>query len=341
MKSTDSSGVRRISANLPQKLIDGVDQLKKEWGLRSRGLVIERLLEDVFSDISDSNINQSINKNDLNLDSDERTDHSEYNEDKAIVLISKSNIQISIDSEKNESKERESHQQEIQNSPVINLPGFVSKRTKNLRQALKKKSSNINEFSPYIYTVKEIEIDNSINTAKKHWVSLYGQKPSENVVEAAMIWLARDIWPHVDGSEDNPFTWSAANKLLNQYCKTWEFRESNLENIIVMAGVLEDPFSSNNLANRVATIIRRFVNSYKRRQNITAFQTIESTMTVHGALKLLGLPTLAGSSLTLRTIKEAYKTKAMENHPDSGGSTETMRKLNEGYQLLKDIYKSK
>ena len=41
-----------------------------------------------------------------------------------------------------------------------------------------------------------------------------------------------------------------------------------------------------NLRNRIPTIIRRFVNKFKRNQNVTSFQTLESTMTVHGALKL-------------------------------------------------------
>ena len=63
-------------------------------------------------------------------------------------------------------------------------------------------------------------------------------------------------------------------------------------------------------------------------------------MTVHGALKLLELPTQAGASLTLNRIRIAYKAKAMSVHPDSGGSTEAMRKVNEAYQLLKDLYRN-
>ncbi len=62
-------------------------------------------------------------------------------------------------------------------------------------------------------------------------------------------------------------------------------------------------------------------------------------MTVHGALKLLDLPTTAGASLTLKRVRDAYKIKALEAHPDSGGSTDSMRRVNEAYQLLKDLYK--
>ena len=62
-------------------------------------------------------------------------------------------------------------------------------------------------------------------------------------------------------------------------------------------------------------------------------------MTVHGALKLLHLSTAAGSSHTLKKIREAYKLKALGSHPDAGGSTDEMRKLMT-YQLLKNLYRN-
>ena len=176
------------------------------------------------------------------------------------------------------------------------------------------------------------------DAAEKHWIYLYGQKPTESVIEASMIWLARDIWPNVDGTENIPFTWNAACKMLNSYCSDWKIDSVTFDDVVILAGALEDPFSAKNLRSRIPTLIRRFVNKFKRSQNVTSFQTLESTMTVHGALKLLGLPTKAGSSLTLSFIRDAYKEKALSNHPDAGGSNETMRKLNEAYQLLKDLY---
>jgi curved DNA-binding protein CbpA len=63
-------------------------------------------------------------------------------------------------------------------------------------------------------------------------------------------------------------------------------------------------------------------------------------MTLHGALKLLQLPTAPGQRLTLRQIREAYRELAMSHHPDSGGTEETMRRLNEAYQLLKELYRN-
>jgi curved DNA-binding protein CbpA len=63
-------------------------------------------------------------------------------------------------------------------------------------------------------------------------------------------------------------------------------------------------------------------------------------MTLHGALKLLQLPTAAGQRLTLPQIREAYREMALAHHPDSGGSEEAMRRLNEAYQLLKELYRN-
>ncbi len=342
MRPTENSGVRRISANLPQELIEGVDELKKEWGLRSRGLVLERLLENIFLD------NEGVNPQELSLNSTEveslssHNNSHQYNEDKAIVLIGKSQIEIQEDLTKKEIETNNPRiTQSVSQSVGIDLPGFVSKRTNNLKQSLRSKTIKSSDIDSCLNTIRSTDITSSMKCAIDHWIALYGKKPADNVVEAAMIWLARDIWPHIDGSENKSFTWSIANKLMGEYCSTWLTQQPNFERVIVIAGLLEDPFSSNTLEKRVPTIIRRFVSSFKRRQNVTSFQTIESTMTVHGALKLLGLPTKAGSSLTLNSVRESYKQKALENHPDSGGSTEAMRKLNEAYQLLKELYKEK
>ena len=343
MDTNEFSGVRRISANLPYELIKGVDQLKKEWGLRSRGAVLERLLEDIFD--KDQNHEEQIL---LDLSNDETPEEindeskNELNEDKAIVLVGNNNILIKDKYDnQNLSKDKNFIKKNVNQSTGIDLPGFVSSKTRKIRSSLNPNKSVKNDLNTSIFTIKESDILNSILRAKEHWFSLYGQRPNQNVIEASMIWLARDIWPHVDGSENIPFTWSAANTIITEYCPSWNFKEYSFELVIVFAGILEDPFSSSNLEKRVPTIIRRFVNKFKRLQNVTSFQTIESTMTVIGALKLLGLPTHAGSSLTLSTIRDGYKTKALENHPDAGGSTELMRKLNEAYQLLKDLYKEK
>ncbi len=342
----DEINTKRISIDLPIHLVEGVDELKKEWGLRARGSVFERLLEEILSkdSLEDNECKSNINNESLDIINSNikqssyivQYDESEYLENKAIILTNNSNIEIkSIENNNNENNVSNKIDSK---SKVIDLPGFVSKKTNSLRQSLGKTKKKIYNDN-ILYTVKEDHIEESLSFAKSHWLSLYGSKPAENVIEASMIWLARDIWPHIEGSENIPFTWTAASRLMKNLCPSWSQDNPSYECVIVMAGILEDPFSSKTLKDRIPTLTRRFVNRFKRTNKSTSFQTLESTMTVYGALKLLELPTKAGSSLTLSNIRDAYREKALRNHPDAGGSTELMRKLNEGYQLLKELYK--
>ena len=337
--------VKRISIDLPIDLVAGVDRLRKEWGFRARGLVFERLLEVILSNDLDDNIieNKQLDFNhNSNHDSSSAQNGIEISnqEEKALVIVGNKNIEIkNVAVNDVKAKDVQSNKQDNV-STGIELPGFIRKQTTNLKRSLSKDKTFKNMEDTSITTINIDDLLKAKDAAEKHWIYLYGQKPTESVIEASMIWLARDIWPNVDGTENIPFTWNAACKMLNSYCSDWKIDSVTFDDVVILAGALEDPFSAKNLRSRIPTLIRRFVNKFKRSQNVTSFQTLESTMTVHGALKLLGLPTKAGSSLTLSFIRDAYKEKALSNHPDAGGSNETMRKLNEAYQLLKDLYKN-
>ena len=337
--------VKRISIDLPIDLVAGVDRLRKEWGFRARGLVFERLLEVILSNDLDDNIIE-----DKQLDFNHNSNHDSSSaqngieisnqEEKALVIVGNKNIEIkNVAVNDVKAKDVLSNKQDSV-STGIELPGFIRKQTTNLKRSLSKDKTFKNMEDTSITTINIDDLLKAKDAAEKHWIYLYGQKPTESVIEASMIWLARDIWPNVDGTENIPFTWNAACKMLNSYCSDWKIDSVTFDDVVILAGALEDPFSAKNLRSRIPTLIRRFVNKFKRSQNVTSFQTLESTMTVHGALKLLGLPTKAGSSLTLSFIRDAYKEKALSNHPDAGGSNENMRKLNEAYQLLKDLYKN-
>ena len=337
--------VKRISIDLPIDLVDGVDRLRKEWGFRARGLVFERLLEVILSNDLDEDLVEN-KQLDLNHNSNHDSSSAQNGidisnqEEKALVIVGNKNIEIkNVAVNDVESKDVQSNKQDSV-STGIELPGFIRKQTTNLKRSLSKDKTFKNMEDTSITTIDTNDLLKAKDAAEKHWIYLYGQKPTESVIEASMIWLARDIWPNVDGTENIPFTWNAATKMLNSYCSDWKIDSVTFDDVVILAGALEDPFSAKNLRSRIPTLIRRFVNKFKRSQNVTSFQTLESTMTVHGALKLLGLPTKAGSSLTLSFIRDAYKEKALSNHPDAGGSNETMRKLNEAYQLLKDLYKN-
>jgi hypothetical protein len=127
---------------------------------------------------------------------------------------------------------------------------------------------------------------------------------------------------------------------MQQFAPGWSDGPPSFERVMVTAGVLEDPFSGSTLSLRIPTLIRRFVQRFRRRRG-TSFQTLEHTMTLHGALKLLQLPTDPGQRLTLNQIREAYRDLAQDHHPDAGGSVEAMRRLNEAYQLLKELYRQR
>ena len=337
--------VKRISIDLPIDLVAGVDRLRKEWGFRARGLVFERLLEVILSNDLDDNIIEN-KQLDFNHNSNHDSSSSKNGidisnqEEKALVIVGNKNIEIkNVAVNDVKPKDVQCNKQDSV-STGIELPGFIRKQTTNLKRSLSKDKTFKNMEDTSITTINIDDLLKAKDAAEKHWIYLYGQKPTESVIEASMIWLARDIWPNVDGTENIPFTWNAACKMLNSYCSDWKIDSVTFDDVVILAGALEDPFSAKNLRSRIPTLIRRFVNKFKRSQNVTSFQTLESTMTVHGALKLLGLPTKAGSSLTLSFIRDAYKEKALSNHPDAGGSNETMRKLNEAYQLLKDLYKN-
>ena len=345
MAEGEGKEVKRISIDLPIDLVDGVDRLRKEWGFRARGLVFERLLEVILSNDLDEEINDNkqlnfIHNNNHDSSTTQNGIDNSTKEEKALVIVGNKNIEIKNVAVNDVKASDVQRNQKDTVSTGIELPGFIRKQTTNLKRSLSKDKTFKNMEDTSITTIDIDDLLKAKDAAEKHWIYLYGQKPTESVIEASMIWLARDIWPNVDGTENIPFTWNAACKMLYSYCSEWKIDSVTFDDVVILAGALEDPFSTKNLRSRIPTLIRRFVNKFKRSQNVTSFQTLESTMTVHGALKLLGLPTKAGSSLTLSFIRDAYKEKALSNHPDAGGSNETMRKLNEAYQLLKDLYRN-
>jgi hypothetical protein len=184
-------------------------------------------------------------------------------------------------------------------------------------------------------------VQQAMEEAGNHWLALYGKPANATVLEAAMIWLAQDIWPQSDQSDGRTFTWSAACQVMLQFVPGWSDGPPSFERVMVTAGVLEDPFSGSTLSLRIPTLIRRFVHRFRRRHRGSSFQTLEHTMTLHGALRLLQLPTDPGQRLTLAQIREAYRDMAQNHHPDAGGSVEAMRRLNEAYQLLKELYRQR
>jgi hypothetical protein len=326
---------QRISLDLSRDLVAHLDGLRKEWGIRSRGDVLERLLEQLFGPDDDDV--------DLRAQSTETQGHpgeEELDEQGALVLVGRGALET-LQAEFQWDTEPEERPGPSRSGGGIDLPGFVRRRSDSLKRSLRPPSPATINTSPLatLPLLASEMVQQAMEEASNHWLGLYGKVANETVLEAAMAWLARDIWPQSDQSEGRSFTWTAACQVMQQFVPGWNDGPPSFERVMVTAGVLEDPFSGPTLTLRIPTLIRRFVHRFRRRPRGTSFQTLEHTMTLHGALRLLQLPTDPGHRLTLAQIREAYRDMAQSHHPDAGGSVESMRRLNEAYQLLKELYR--
>ena len=335
MNFKEKSNNKRISIDLSEELISKFDILKKEWGFSSRGSVIERLLNEVLKedDLLPRNIQQT-----LNFDIDEPYHKEEnFNDQSSLVLIKKTSNQ---EKDLNFLLKNQIEELQIKSEKKIDLPTFVDNKLQKLKRSLNSQNSRARLSDMQVNSLKKEETLMLKNIIKNYWHNLYENYPNNFIVESSMEWFSNEIWPNLEYAESIPFTWSAANKLMSEICPFWLKEDPSFEMVILIVGTLEDPFASDTLKNRIPTLIRRFVSRLKRVNRSNSFQALDSTMTVLGALRLLDLSTKAGSEHTLQKIKQAYKLKATKLHPDSGGSQEKMRQLNEAYLLLKNLYRN-
>ncbi|MEB3184665.1 MAG: molecular chaperone DnaJ [Cyanobacteriota bacterium] len=325
---------KRISLELPAELLEQLDVLKGEWGLRSRGDLLVRLLRTVLPTAAPAD--------GLPDPIPAEQGPGRFDEGSALVLVKgQGQGELFADTDRPWAVREEGARRDGAKPAKagIDLPGFVRRQSAQLKRSLQPRSAgeDVHELLP---AVSADQVRSSLASAAEHWHELYGSAPNEAVLEAAMVWLAQDIWPHFDQGEGRPFTWSLALDVVGGFAPALGDGPASFERVMVVAGLLEDPFSAATLDLRVPTLIRRFVHRFRRRQQGTSFQTLEHTMTLHGALKILQLPTAPGARLTLREIRDAYRQMAMGAHPDGGGSSESMRRLNEAYQLLKELYRT-
>ncbi len=351
MSERSDEARRRFTLELSVARIEHIDALKREWGLRNRGAVLERLLDTIFatddedeeeetsqdspaSALAVSGGQASASQGELPLEEEDLDDQA------ALVLLGKGTIER-VEEDLDPRRPSTPAAGAAGRQPGgIDLPGFVRRRSDQLRRSLHRAPSPApatGEAALPRIPAELVEV--ALAAADEHWMQLYGKPANETVLEASMSWLARDIWPQSDQSEGRPFTWTAAMRVMEEWVMGWGEPPPSFARVMVTAGVLEDPYSASTLTVRIPTLTRRFVQRFRRRRSGTSFQTLEHTMTLHGALRLLGLPTDPGERLTLRQIRDAYRDLALTHHPDSGGSLESMRRINEAYQLLKELYR--
>jgi hypothetical protein len=332
-------GRRRLSVELSSERIDHLDALKREWGLRNRGDVLERLFETLFPDSEDEGDGKGEGDGATTAPESLATDESDLDEQGALVLVERGDLEtLSASFEPAGGGETQSRGA-ARGGGGIDLPGFVRRRSNELRRSLESRPAEGPPVAAPFPRLGEETAQLALEAARNHWIGLYGTEANEAVLEAAMTWLAHDIWPQAEPVEGRPFTWSAACTLMHELVESWGEEPVQFERVIVTAGVIEDPFSAGSLVLRIPSLIHRFVQRFRRRRRGTSFQTLEQTMTLQGALKLLGIPAELGRRVTLAQIRESYREMAQRTHPDAGGSHEGMRRLNEAYQLLKELYR--
>lgn len=332
---------RTINLKLPAELINRLDALKGEFGLRSRGAIVERLLNELFKPEDSPDSDSQSGSDDPACEPIHPS--GAFDEQGALVLVSRgggADSQLELALRRDPADAQESEGVRPGSRPRgIDLPGFVRRQSEQVRRSLQPRPRPAGESLDLLPQIPIELLDQALERVKEHWFELYGQSANEAVLEAAMVWLAQDIWPQSDQSEGRPFSWTLVTEVMTGLAPCWQPAPPCFERVMVAASLLEDPFSGSTLVVRLPTLIRRFVHRFRRRRG-TSFQTLEHTMTLHGALKLLNLPTTPGHRLTLPQIRDAYRELALAHHPDSGGSDEDMRRLNEAYQLLKELYRS-
>jgi hypothetical protein len=331
---------RRISLELSEELLTWMDGFKAEWGLRSRGDILERLLEQLVPGGSHGE-----------EDEPEPEPAGSLNETGAIVLINRDLVpQRDLDQDSFEKEGRQvdprhpargGSTQTKRPGGGIDLPGFVRRQSVQLKRSLELPSPGASQTLQGVELIDGPSIEEALAVARDHWLDLYGQPATEAVLEAAMVWMAQEVWPQAEQSEGRTFTWSLLGLVIQGVAPSWPLGAASFERVIVAAGILEDPFSARTLPLRIPTLIRRFVQRLRKRRKHQSFQTIDHTMTVLGALKLLKMPTTPNVAISLAQIREAYREQAQCHHPDAGGSADVMRRLNEAYQLLKELYRDK
>ena len=125
MNIPDNSNSKRISIDLPEELISRFDQLRKEWGFRARGPVIEKILKELLQedDLLPKNQQQEIDfnekkNNNENLNIDENT---------ALVLI-KSDIKKEVNEISLNKRVSNNDQYKEKANSNISLPNLLKKK---------------------------------------------------------------------------------------------------------------------------------------------------------------------------------------------------------------------
>ena len=212
---------RRFSLELSVDLLDKIDGLKAELGLRSRGDLVERLLGDLFR--SDDDGADSLDDSASADPDQDSAAHSPdtFNEQGALVLVTRGvGGTLTLDLEDSDIDWAEAGRATMPppRSSGIDLPGFVRRQSDQLKRSLHPRRPDVQATVEPLPQVGGELIAQALMRARTHWVELYGNDANDAVLEAAMVWIAQDIWPQSDQSDNRPFTWSLACDVVATTC---------------------------------------------------------------------------------------------------------------------------
>jgi hypothetical protein len=185
---TGKESRRRLTLELSRTRIEHLDALKREWGLRNRGDVLERLLDGLFPSLEEEDDARAVAE-----EGSLREAESELDEQAALVLVGTGALER-IRSEAGDGLsgfQQADGGVQHRSSGGIDLPGFVRKRSRDLRHSLQTPT----EPNPGIAPMPRLAADlaeQALAQAMDHWQGLYGSTANEAVLEAAMTWLAQE-----------------------------------------------------------------------------------------------------------------------------------------------------
>ncbi|MEB3235882.1 MAG: molecular chaperone DnaJ, partial [Cyanobacteriota bacterium] len=252
MKSSDkdNNGKRKISLQLSEKLVAGIDRLRSEWGLRSRGDTVERLIGELLVEPQPADLDDDTPVEAATPSEAVAIDEG-FDEGGALVLLAQpSQGGLAVNFIEGQSRGAAVSSKGT-GGPAIDLPGFVRRQSEQLKRSLQPPAPRETVERDPLPLVDSSSLKAALVAAQQHWIDLYGTAPNEHVLEASMRWLAKDIWPQLDQSDGRPFTWTLACRLIEELAPSWPAGEPTFARVMTMAGLLEDPFSSATLSLRL------------------------------------------------------------------------------------------
>ena len=248
MTESDKGAKRRFNLELTLERLSQIDALKKEWGLRNRGDVLERLLETLFAaDPAEAEAVQLDILGAADGSAEVRPVSSDpFDDQSALVLVGPGiepqapvtdiilhpSLGLGPRAAPGPGGEAPSSGTNPTPGPPsangearpggIDLPGFVRRRSDELRHSLRSDPPAPGHHSvlPPLPLGDQV-IEAAQQAALQQWQDLYGHPANAAVLEAAMVWLAQDIWPQAEVCEGRRFTWSAACILMGQLVPEW------------------------------------------------------------------------------------------------------------------------